>query len=72
MGLKMVVEVGDRLLNLREVAEPDFRLFTPADMVGIPVVFCFTKDDGLRLWPKPLKICTIWRLEPQVHAETPA
>lgn len=68
---RLFVEIGGEFLPLTEIDEVDFRSCVPANMIGVPTVWCMTKDDGRRLWPKPLKACKIWRLEPAAHADGP-
>jgi len=69
---RIYVEIGDKMLPmlpLLEIEESSLKGCTPADLIGIPYYWCMTQNDGLKLWPKPVKACKIWRLEPQIYAE---
>ena len=68
--MRLLCEINDDIRPMINVVEEDFRKFLPVDLVGIPRYFCMTKNDGLRLWPKPIKDVAIWRLEPQAHADS--
>jgi hypothetical protein len=70
--MKLFVEFGaDDFLPMVEVNETDFAMLKPSDMLGIPRFWCQKKDDGLRVWPKPVPTCKLFRLEPQVCADVP-
>ena len=69
MSDRVYVEVGDELLPVHEVNEQDFDACEPQSMLGIPAVWCMTKMRGRLLWPRPIKACKMWQLEPLAYAE---
>ena len=67
---RLLCEIGGNLIPMIQVNEELFvDELKPKDLSGIPQYYCMTSNDGLRLWPKPIKDCKIWRLEPQPHAD---
>jgi hypothetical protein len=66
--MRLLVEIAGELIPITEVDGVDFVDCKPSDMRGVPTVYCMMTDGTLKLWPKPIAACAIWRLESQPHA----
>ena len=59
--MRLLVQVGDDIIQLYEMSEEEFEKLEPRNLRGVPTYWCQTQENGLELWPAPLKFCEIWR-----------
>ena len=66
--MRLVCEIGNRLMFIFEIDKPTPSMEEHSTLIGVPQ-YCWTEPSGaLRLWPKPIPECKMYRLEEQPHA----